>query len=308
MNVRGHRTRLAPVAPRSPYAAVIARASNRAADRLVHGARSRLHSYGPDTAGPRIVFLHGLRGDHHGLAPIVAHLDGIRVLVPDLPGFGASAPLPGGAHDLDAYVAWTRELLAAEAPDGNVILAGHSFGSVVAAAAVAAGAGVRALALVNPIAAPALVGPRRAATRTTVAYHRLAAALPERAGTALLRSRVITRLASMAMVHTGDRQLRRWIHAEHDRRFNGFADRRVLLAAFDASIRHTVADYAGRVAVPTLLIAGERDDLAPVAAQRALRERFPDARLVVLAGTGHLAHYEAPAAVAAAITEFVVAL
>ena len=43
-------------------------------------------------------------------------------------------------------------------------------------------------------------------------------------------------------------------------------------------------------------------------AQRALVERFPDARLVVLPGTGHLAHYEAPGAVAAAITRFVATL
>ena len=31
---------------------------------------------------------------------------------------------------------------------------------------------------------------------------------------------------------------------------------------------------------------------------------FPDARLVVVAGTGHLAHYEAPAAVAEAVIGF----
>ena len=39
--------------------------------------------------------------------------------------------------------------------------------------------------------------------------------------------------------------------------------------------------------------------------QRALVERFRDARLVVLPGTGHLTHYERPAEVAAAIAEFV---
>ena len=107
------------------------------------------------------------------------------------------------------------------------------------------------------------------------------------------------------MVQTRDRELRRWIHAEHDRRFNGFADRRVLLEAFGASIGATVGRLRRRgCAVPTLLVAGERDDIAPVAAQRELADRFPDARLVVLPGTGHLTHYEAPAAVAAAITEF----
>ena len=298
-------SRLGAVVGWSPYGAEIARTPAQVEELPLRGGRTRVYRYGEDSAGPLVVFLHGLRGDHHGLVPIVAHLAGLRVLVPDLPGFGGSPPLPHDRHDLAGYRAWAGELLVALAPDGDAVLAGHSFGSIVAAATVAAGAPARGLVLVNPIAAPALAGPRRLATRGTVAYHRLAAALPEAAGTALLRSRTITRLASMAMVQTPDRRLRRWIHAEHDRRFNGFADRRVLLEAFGASVGSTVLDSAARVGVPTLLVAGERDDLAPVAAQRELVGRFPDARLVVLPGTGHLAHYEAPAAVAAAITEFV---
>ena len=154
--------------------------------------------------------------------------------------------------------------------------------------------------LVNPIAS----APRGAATRLTVGYHRLAAALPERAGTALLRSPVVTRIASVAMATTRDQALRRWIHAEHGRYFAGFADRRVLLEAFQASISHDVAEFAPAVTAPTLLVAAERDD--PRAPGRpAPWRRFPDARLVVVPAVGHLTHYEAPAAVAAAISEFV---
>jgi pimeloyl-ACP methyl ester carboxylesterase len=296
------------VVTRSPYAAETARLRERVEDIELRGARTRLHRYDLEPAQHRMIFLHGLRGDHHGLEPIVAHLDGLAVAVPDLPGFGQSEPLPRDAHDVEGYVAWTRALLTALAPAGDVVLAGHSFGSIVAAAAVAGGAPVRGLVLVNPIAASALAGPRVVATRATLLYHRIAAALPERAGTTLLRSRAITRLASAAMVRTRDRRLRRWIHAEHDRRFNGFADRRVLLEAFGASVGSTVGEFADRITVPTLLVAGERDDIAPVTAQRALVDRFPDARLVVLPGTGHLAHYETPGAVAAAITRFVATL
>lgn len=274
----------------------------------LRGGRTVLRVHGSGATAPTIVFLHGLRGDHHGLAPIVAHLPGARVVVPDLPGFGDSPPLPHDRHDVDGYAAWTRDLVAAVAPGEDVVLAGHSFGSVVAAAAVAAGVPVRGLVLVNPIAASALAGPRVVATRLTVLYHRLAAVLPERAGTGLLRSRAITRMASVAMVRTRDRDLRRWIHAEHDRRFNGFADRRVLLEAFGASVSRDVGEFAGRIPVPTLLVAGERDDIAPPAAQHTLAGRFPDARLVVVPDTGHLAHYEAPAAVAGAIGAFLAAL
>lgn len=305
---------------RSPYAPLLRHTPVRRAEVELRGAVTRYHVYGPPS-GRLVVFLHGLRGDHHGLEPIVAHLQGAQVVVPDLPGFGGSGPLPHDRHDVDGYAAWTRDLLTVLAPGGDAVLAGHSFGSIVATAAArrptgrdpargpaearsVSGASVRALVLVNPIATSALAGPRVAMTRLTVAYHRAAAALPERTGTALLRNRLITRLASVAMVTTRDPALRRWIHAEHGRYFSGFHDRRVLLEAFDASIGHDVAEYAAAVSVPTLLVAAERDEIAPPAGQHALAGRFPDARLVMVAGTGHLAHYEAPAAVAQAIAGF----
>jgi len=284
------------MADRSPYAALVERLPVRRDELVLRGGRTACWTYGPPDAARTVVFLHGLRGDHHGLEPVTAHLDDLRVVVPDLPGFGASPPLPTGVHDVAGYAAWAGELL--DAVGGDPVLAGHSFGSIVAAA-TAAVTRPRALVLVNPIA----TRPRGAATRLTVGYHRLAAALPERVGTALLRSPAITRIASGAMSTTPDRALRRWIHAEHGRYFAGFADRRVLLEAFHASISHDVAEFAPAIGAPTLLVAAERDTIAPLQAQRALR--FPDARLVVVPAVGHLTHYEAPAAVAAAISEFV---
>lgn len=267
--------------------------------------------YGTD--GPAVVMLHGLRGDHHGLEPIVSHLPGFRVLVPDLPGFGETAPLASGRHDLAGYAAWTREFVTSVAP--GAALLGHSFGSIVASAAVADGLPVAALVLVTPIAGSALgrahrganaerTSARRVLTRATVVVHRLAGALPERVGTGLLRSRLFTRVASVAMVKTRDRALRRWIHAEHDRYFGGFADRRVLLEAFGASVSHGVDEVAARITVRTLLVGTVGDDITTPAEQRRLAGLFPDARLVMVEGTGHLVHYERPDVVAEAITRF----
>ena len=289
------------MADRSPYAALVERLPVRRDEFALRGGRTACWTYGPPDAARTVVFLHGLRGDHHGLQPIVAHLDTLRVVVPDLPGFGGSPPLPAHAHDVAGYAAWAAELLSAVG--GDPILAGHSFGSIVAAATAAA-VHPRALVLVNPIATAALRGPRQAMTRLTVGYHRLAAALPERVGVALLRSPIVTRIASVAMVTTPDPALRRWIHAEHGRYFASFANRRVLLEAFHASISHDVTEFAPAITAPTLLVAAERDDIAPLPAQHALVGRFSDARLSIVPAVGHLAHYEAPAAVAAAIRDF----
>lgn len=264
-------------------------------------AGARCWIYGPSGDGTQIVLLHGLRGDHHGLLPVVRHLPGLRVIVPDLPGFGDSARL-AGRHDVAGYAGWTRRLLDSVARDANVVLVGHSFGSIVAAATVASGRSPAALILLNPIAArPA---PNAAATRLAKRFHDVAAALPEQAGTFLLRHRLLTDVVSRAMVTTRDPALRRWIHREHRRWFARFADRTVLLEAFRSSLRDDVGTYAGAIAVPTLLVAGDRDRIAPLPTQVALRAALADADLVVLPGTGHLAHYEQPAAVAAAIRRF----
>jgi len=269
----------------------------------IAGARCWIH--GPADAGTRIVLLHGLRGDHHGLEPIVRNLRDVRVVVPDLPGFGTSGRLTV-RHDAAGYAAWTHRLLDAVATDDDIVLAGHSFGSVVAARAVAAGRKPTALMLLNPIAvAPS---PKAFGTRVARGLHEFAAALPEAAGTAVLRHSLLTAVMSHAMVTTRDRALRRWIHREHRRRFSTFADRAVLLEAFHSSLRDDIIAYADVIAVPTLLVAGDRDPIAPPHTQRALRAALADAELVVLPGAGHLAHYEQPAAIAAAMLRFLAQL
>ncbi|WP_261167201.1 alpha/beta fold hydrolase [Microbacterium sp. Marseille-Q6965] len=289
-----------PVA--SPYADRLARIPVERREVAVLGGSTAYWVYGPEDADTTIVAYHGFRGDHHGLEPVVAHLPGVRVVMPDLPGFGASPPLPDRAHDLETYAAWAAAFAAAAAP-GAVVL-GHSFGSIVAAAAVARGLATPRLILINPIGAPALEGPRGLFTRLAVLYYGAGARLPERIGTWLLRTRVIVRIMSLAMAKTRDPALRRWIHDQHDRFFSGFADRDVLREAFVTSVSHDVRESAPRIAQPTLLVAADRDDITPIEAERRLRALFPDARLVELADVGHLIHYEKPAEAAEAIRRF----
>ena len=246
-------------------------------------------------ADTRPVFMvHGFRGDHHGLLRIAAALPHRRVLIPDLPGFGAGAPLPG-RHDTAAYADFVAAALDRLDLGPDTVLLGHSFGSIIASAFTARNPGrVDALVLVNPICEPALEGPRGIASKAAELYYRAGAALPEPLGLALLRNGAVVRGSSMLMAKTRDRGLRRWIHAQHDAYFSAFSSRRVVLEAFQASIADTVRDVAGGLRLPVLLIAAERDDLGSVAGQRKLAAAMPDAELHVLPGVGHLVHYERP--------------
>src|SRR3954469_4686745 len=110
----------------------------RPAEVQVLGSRTRYWEYGAPDAELTVVAVHGFRGDHHGLEAIVAYLcsrtPGIRVIAPDLPGFGESEPL-AGHHDIDGYGAWLSGFLEALGVRGTAVLLGHSFGTIVVAGA-----------------------------------------------------------------------------------------------------------------------------------------------------------------------------
>ncbi|KTR85471.1 hydrolase [Microbacterium testaceum] len=286
----------------NPYADLLAAIPVERREVEVLGGTTAYWVYGDAAAATTIVAVHGFRGEHHGLDPVVAYLPGIRVVSPDLPGFGETAPLAGRRHDLEAYAAWLRAFVGAVAP-GAVVL-GHSFGSIVSSAAVAAGLETPKLILVNPIGAPALEGPRGVLTRLAVFYYLAGAKLPRAIGDGLLRNGLIVRVMSNAMAKTRDPALRRFVHEQHDEYFSRFADRDVLHDAFVTSVSHDVRAFAPRIAQPTLLIAAEKDDITPIEAERHLATLFPDARLVEIPDVGHLIHYETPEAAASAIRGF----
>lgn len=268
-------------------------------ERVIDGIRTVWFAYGDPEAAP-IVLVHGYRGDHHGLETVAAHLVGHRVIVPDLPGFGETeAPTDTG---IEAYASWLVAFVAAEAPGAPVL--GHSFGSIVVAAAAAAGLDADRIVLVNPIAQPALEGPQRILSRFTLGWYRAAAAAPETLGHAMLSSPVIVRGMSLVMTKSRDEAMRRWIHDQHDRYFSAFASRASVVGGFETSISTNVGHYAAGIAQPVLLVVADRDDITPLAAQRDLATRFPDARVAVLHGTGHLVHYEQPDQVAARVRRF----
>lgn len=252
-----------------------------------------------------VLMVHGLRGTHHGLELIAAGIPRGRVIIPDLPGFGDSEPMPGRAHDTAGYADALVDLIGRFDGDRPIVLIGHSFGSIVAArVATRVPELVRRLVLINPIATPALNGPRVVMSRLTAAYYALGRVLPGKAGRALLSSRWIVRATSRAMTRTKDTRLREFIHDSHLRHFNRFHSPRVLSETFQASVSSTVADFADVIPMPVLLIAGEHDEIAPLDGQRELADRMADARLEVLPGVGHLVHYETPLSAAAAIERF----
>ena len=278
------------------------------------GYRVRYWFYDADKQRkPLLVMLHGFRGDHHGLQLVATALrEHYHVVVPDLPGFGRSEPFPDREHSVDSYVGFVRDFLTAltdgaVAPGSGagVVLAGHSFGSTLAAHfAVEHPSMVERLVLINPISQPALTGEQKGLTRLTRLYYGAGASLPRRLGTRLLSSDAVVKIMTDVMIKSEDPDVKHYALRQHQAYFNTFADREVLTQAYDASISRTVAEVAMKLSMPTLLVVGELDDLGSLDSQRTMASWIRSHSLQVVPGVGHLIHYEAPQTAARMIRGF----
>lgn len=256
-------------------------------------------------AAKAIVFVHGYRGNHHGLEAIVGAMKHHDVYIPDLPGFGLSEPF-AGVHTIEQYSAWLNAFILALKLPSKPHLLGHSFGSIVVSAYAANYSGISSLILENPVASPALKGPKAAMTALAKIFFWFAGVLPESLGDRILMSWPMVRGMSIVMTKSRQVELRRWVHSQHDANFNDYASRRVALEGYTASISNCVGDFASEIKVPTLMLIGDRDDITSVAQQHRLFDQLktPGSAIKEFKAVGHLTHYEIPELIAAAIEDW----
>lgn len=252
-----------------------------------------------------IIFIHGYRGNHHGLEAIAGALEDFNIIIPDLPGFGRSTPFASD-HSIGNYVLWLGEFINALKLKEKPVLLGHSFGSIISAAFASKSDAIEMLVLENPVSAPALKGPNAPLTKIAQAFFALAEKLPLKNGEWLLKSWPMVRGMSIVMTKSWNRELRSWVHAQHDQNFIDFANRRVVIEGYRASISTDVSEYAADFKVPTLLIIGTRDDITSTKQQFAMAQKIQVPHSISQhVGVGHLTHYEVPAEVADDIRRFV---
>ena len=252
-----------------------------------------------------IILFHGYRGTHEGVEAIVGALPDFDVIVPDMPGYGLSEPLQK-KHSVDNYLEWIDAWLPTLALTEKPILVGHSFGTLMVAGQGARSQGsARARVLINAVSEPAMQGTKRVLLRLTWIFYRFANLLPAGTAKKVLNYKVFIRLMSDVTTKSKDKAFRHWIYVQHLTHFGTFANKRVVVEGFDASISRTIVDYSAAITEPTLILAGSDDEVTSVAGQEKAVKTFKDARLEVIGNVGHLTHYEKPAIVAESIRRFI---
>ena len=263
---------------------------------------------GPDGREPGL-FVHGLGGSATNWTDLMGLLEGVvSSEAVDLPGFGFSPPPPDRRYTVGAHARAVIGHLE-RSGRGPVHLFGNSLGGAVSTRVAADRPDlVRTLTLVSPALPnlrrtkgsdgrlPLLLLPGLAALAT----RRLAAQTPER------RARAVLELcygdpSTIPPVRLAEA-------TEEVRRRNGLTHSQ---DAFTASLRGLVGSYvvggarspwarAAGVQAPTLLVWGDRDRLVDVGIAPRAARTFPDVRLLVLPGIGHVAQMERPETVARA--------
>ena len=222
-----------------------------------------------------------------------AILPGWRLITIDLRGFGGSTDAPDsiGAVSMDDYAADVIDLLA-ELSVPTAAIVGLSMGGYVALALMrTAPELVTALVLADTRAG--------ADTPEGRANRRNMLALVDREGPQGVAREMMPKLLGKTSRDTNpslEPTVRKLIKQQSPVAIRG--------AILRMMHRPDSAPVLASVAVPTLVIVGEEDELTPVAESRRIAEAIPGSQLVILPRAGHLSNLEQPEAFNLALSGF----
>jgi pimeloyl-ACP methyl ester carboxylesterase len=245
--------------------------------RQINGVRIAFRDQG---TGPNVLMLHGLGSngtswDAQANALVAQH----RVIRPDFRGFGESErPVDPSAYSVEIFANDVHRLLD-ELGAWPACVVGTSMGGYVALT----------LALRDPLRVKRLVLCHTACSRKVppaVMAERLAA----------LRSGDMGSYAATAVGHalSPDTSLAVRRKVQEMLAAN---DQQAYLAVFGGqALDFDLCARLDELRMPTLVIAGENDQVVPVERSRQLAAGIFGARFVQIPGTGHLSYMERPAA------------
>lgn len=240
--------------------------------------------------GPTLLFLHGIGGNRRNWDAQIAHFARhYRAAAWDARGYGDSR---GTVERFERFADDAAEVIAALGAPAHVV--GLSMGGRIALdLAKRHPACIRSLTLADT----------SAGSRETAAPEKVAAFLALRLKPLVEEGKTPADIADGIVAEIAgpniDAVAREALLDSHRRlRTDGYVAAMRAVTAF--------ADFPPfeTIAVPTLVVTGSADRVAPPAHARAMADAIPGARFVEIAGAGHISNIEAPDAFNAALAAF----
>jgi pimeloyl-ACP methyl ester carboxylesterase len=214
-----------------------------------------------------------------------------RIITPDQRGFGGS-PLGDDEPSLDHVADDVAALLDAKGIE-RAVLGGLSMGGYAA----------MAMQRRHPdrIAALVLADSKAAAdpSEAVADRERIAAALEADAASSVLSDDVLPTLLGPTTM-----ERRALVYGRVKALVQSAPAAAAAWAERAMAARPDSFDTLKKVTVPTLVVVGEEDTIAPVSDAEAIANTVPDSKLVRIPECGHLSAVEAPQAFSAALREF----
>jgi 3-oxoadipate enol-lactonase len=237
---------------------------------------------------PALFLFHSLLSDRASFDAIVPKLSrSFPVIVPELPGFGASKAVGGG---LAAVADRMAEAVQDAAGGRETIVLGNGYGGFVALQMAIRHPGITSRLILADCGAAFSEEGRDA-------FRNMAAAS---------KARGLSAITDVAM----RRLFAPEFQAQHpdlmrDRR-EAFlrSDSETIQAACAALAELDLRPELGKVGVPVLVLVGEHDEATPPPMSRELAALLPNARLKIIAGCAHVPQLQAPEMFLDAIGDF----
>lgn len=244
------------------------------------------------------VFLHGFPGNHMGLLEMADGLEGKRIVLPDLPACGESAPLKK-KHCVESYAKWLSDFFAKTAIKKAIVF-GHSFGSRVAISfADKYPEMVEKLILAMPVPRPVGVISRLASL-----HYMPAKILPPRIQKAWLSNRIYQEATYFVVFKTADTNKKKELIAI-DREELSHLVPRATIELFNELFKINLEPIFERTKVKALVLAGDSDVLSPPKYIEKIAGKMPLAEFKLVKNAGHIAVSETPEKIAEIIGRWI---
>ncbi|GAA0857443.1 alpha/beta hydrolase [Aliiglaciecola litoralis] len=263
----------------------------------VAGMQVHLRDEGSSERYPPIVLLHGTSASLHTWDGWVDELkNDHRVVRFDLPAFGLTGPEPNNDYRIENYAKFVVETLDKLGLE-KVILGGNSLGGYISwATAVLYPERVSHLVLVDPSGYPLASKSVPIAfkiAQTPILNSVLNGFMPR----ALVKSSIEDVYGDPSLVT--DELVDRYFELNTRE-----GNRQALKARFEQTSAGEMARRSHEIAVPTLIIWGEKDALIPPSTAVRFQQDIANTKLVLFESLGHVPHEEDPISTVNALKTF----